>query len=909
MNFNRNYIVIAGYLLLILAIALPNKAIAQTTHTLKSPNQKIKVEVHTGNQLSYSVYYEEKQILSNSTIGIVLEDGTTLGEKSRLVDKKVKSNKESVVSPFYRFSQFVAQSNELNLKFKENFGVIFRAYDEGVTYRFYTTGKHSLTIKNEIAEFNFKEDYTTYLSHSTNEKEPFAMAFQNIYQAKPLSQTAKQIAFLSATVDLGNELKLTILESDLESYPGMFLKAEKNSLKGVFAPLPEETDYYPWRHQQYITKRGSNIAQTEGTRQYPWRILAITEKDRDMPVNNLVYALASPNRIGDTSWITTGKAAWDWWNDWGNYDVTFKSGINTETYKFHIDFASSYGLEYVILDEGWYEPKSGDMMTVVPEIDLPALVEYANSKGVKLILWTVFNVLDDQLEKACSYYSSLGIAGFKVDFLDRDDKKAVEMVYRIAEGTARHKLLLNLHGIYKPTGLNRTFPHIGNFEGVFGMEEAKWSTIEKDMPQYDVTVPFIRMMPGPMDFTPGAMRNATKRDFKPIYNNPMSQGTRCHQLAMYIVYDSPLTMLCDAPVYYEKEDSYTRFLSSIPVETVNTHIIDGKMGEYIVTARNKQDTWFIGGLTNWTARNLSIDFSFLPSGKTYKAIIFADGINADKQASDYKVHNEEVTSETKLKIEMASGGGFAIRLEENIFMDGKPGKVPATLGLDAFYKKHLEADGIPIVSSENVKDETLMRARKVITQMLSKRPDIKQHMINKNCKVMIIVEKEEVCDIPEYAHICNTPENIAYWNRRARGFGGAPEHEFSASCGEENVLGLTTDRYLGESILVHEFAHIFHLVGICGLETDFNDKLEALRQNAIAKGLWKDTYCITNKEEYFAETVQSFFNCNRYAKEANGVHNSINTREKLKRYDPEMYQFLLQYLPEIDLDLEYNQKH
>lgn len=879
------------------------KIVNDADMSLTSPNNRIKVEIQLGNSLSYSVLCNGKEILSNSNIGIVLEDGTVLGHNPQVRSKKVKKTEDNIESPFYRFNRFVALGNELDLKFKDNYGVIFRVYNDGVTYRFYTTNKQDITIRNEIAEFNFNRNYTAYLSHSTNEKEPFAMAFQNIYEAKPLSQSSEQIAFLPATVDLKDGLKITLLESDLEAYPGMFLKAEQNSLKGIFAPLPEETAYYPWRMQEYITKRSENIAQVKGTRTYPWRILAITGKDADMPVNNLVYTLASANRIGDTSWITPGKASWEWWNDWGTFNVDFAAGINMETYKYHIDFASRYGLEYVILDEGWYEPKSGDMMTVIPELDLPTLVKYADSKGVKLILWTVFNVLDTQLEEACSYYGNLGIAGFKVDFLDRDDQHAVEMVYRIAEATARHKLLLNLHGMYKPTGLNRTFPHIVNFEGVFGMEEAKWSAVEKDMPQYDVTFPFIRMMAGPVDFTPGAMRNATKRDFKPIYNNPMSQGTRCHQLAMYVVYDSPLTMLADAPTWYEREPEYTRFLASIPTDADETKVIAAQMGEYIVTARRKENTWYIGGLTNWTSRTLPVDFSFLPPGRTYQATIYADGTNAHKQAADYRVYTQEVTHSTQLEIELAAGGGFAMQLTESIRHDEKPGSVPSALGLFPFYKKYVDADGIPIVSSERVEDEALMRSGRVITQILSKRADIKQYMVAQGCKVMIIGREEEVCDIPEYAHICNTPENIAYWNRRARGFGGSPEHDFSASCGEENVLGLTTDRYLGESILVHEFAHIFHLVGICGIEPGFNDRLEALRQSAIAKGLWKDTYCISNKEEYFAETVQSFFNCNRYAETPNGVHNAINTRAKLKRYDPDMYRLLLEYLPEIDLEI------
>jgi len=885
---------------------------AEQIHILTSPNGKLKVEVQPGSQLTYAVFHENQKILSHSNIGIVLDNGTILGQNARVIGKKVKKDqRDNIESPFYRFSQFVVTYNELDLKFKENFGLTFRIYDDGVAYRFYTTGKQELTIKDEIATFNFDEDYTVYLSHSTNEKNPLAMAFQNIYEAQPLSKASSQLAFLPATVDYGNGMKMTILESDLEAYPGMFLQAgqDSKSLKGVFSPLPAKTDFYPWRKQEYIKEYQTNIAQVKGTRTYPWRILAITEKDTDMPVNNLVYALASPNRIGDVSWIKTGKVAWDWWNDWGLKGVDFKAGINMDTYKYYIDFASRNNIEFVILDEGWYDPKSGDMLTVIPELNLPELVAYGKSKGVDLILWTVFNVLDSQLEAACKKYAEMGIKGFKVDFLDRDDQTGVEMVYRIAEGTAKHKLTLDLHGIYKPTGLNRTYPHILNFEGLFGMEEVKWSKVEKDMPLYDVTFPYIRMMAGPVDYTPGAMRNATRKDFQPIYYNPMSMGTRCHQLAAYIVHDSPLTMLCDAPTNYLNEQECVDFIVSIPVDIDQTRILDGKMGEYIVTARSKENTWYVGGMTNWTARTVPVNFDFLPKGKQYKATLFTDGINAEKQASDYKVNEIEVNSSTQIQVHMASGGGFAIRIQENPAYDMRPTAVPTSLGIHAFYKKYLDADGIPVVASGNVSDEALMRARRVITQMLSKRPDIKAQMVKKGCKVMIIGEKEEVCELPEYAHICNSPENIAYLNKRARGFGGAPEDDFSASFGEENVLGLPSDRYKGESIMVHEFAHIFHMVGIVGTDPKFDEELEAMRQNAIAKGLWENTYCISNKEEYFAETLQSFFNCNRYVDTPNGVHNAINTREKLKLYDPDMYQLLLRYLPEITLDLVDSQNH
>lgn len=358
---------------------------------------------------------------------MVLADGTEIGNNSQVTGIKRKKIRDNVESPFYRFKEFVAACNELDLKLIDGFGVTFRAYDDGVAYRFYTTRTADITVKDEIADFNFNQDYTAYLPYTTNDKKPMAMAFQNIYDVTPLSKTQPKVAFLPVTVDCG-KTKLTLLESDLEAYPGMFVESQKDGygLKGVFASYPTQTDFYPWRMQEYVTETSDFIARSSGARTYPWRVLTVTEKDTDMPVNNLVYALASPNRIGDTSWIKTGKVAWDWWNDWNLKGVPFKAGINMDTYKYYIDFASRNDIEFIVLDEGWYNPKSGDMLTVIPELDLPELIAYGKQKGVDIILWTVFNVLDKQLETACKKYSEMGIKGFKVDFLDRDDQTAVE---------------------------------------------------------------------------------------------------------------------------------------------------------------------------------------------------------------------------------------------------------------------------------------------------------------------------------------------------------------------------------------------------------------------------------------------------------------------------------------------------
>lgn len=878
-------------------------AAKEKKYVLSSPDGTLKVEISAGNELAYQVMHGNDTILSHSNIGLVLENGTIVGKTPRITGERRRKIKDNIESPFYRFKEFVATGNELDLKLKGGFGIIFRAYNEGVAYRFYTTQSSDIIIKEEQAEFNFKEDYTAYLPYTTNDKKPMAMAYQNVYDITPLSKAQPKLAFLPVTVDCGS-VKLTLLESDLEAYPGMFVQSQqgKYGLKGVFAPYPAKTDFYPWRKQEYVTETTDFISRSRGSRSYPWRVLAITEKDTDMPVNNLVYALASPNRIGDTSWIKTGKVAWDWWNDWNLKGVPFKAGINMDTYKYYIDFASRNGLEFIVLDEGWYDPKSGDMLTVIPELDLPELIAYGKSKGVEIVLWTVFNVLDSQLEAACKKYADMGIKGFKVDFLDRDDQTAVEMVYRIAEMTARYKLTLDLHGIYKPTGINRTYPHIINFESVFGMEEVKWTDIKNNMPLYDVTFPYIRMMARPVDYTPGAMRNATKADWRAMYYTPASMGTRCHQLAAYIVHDSPFTMLCDAPTNYLNEQECVDFIASLPVEVDSTFIASGELGKYIVTVRKKDVNWYIGGMTNWDERDVQLDFSFLPEGMSYTAVLFKDGVNANKQAEDYRKETIRIDKDSRLTLHLASGGGFAMKLEL-CPVHGQVTGIPEGKNIPSFYQKYIETEGLYVTSSGKVSDEALLKACDIISLMLAKRPDVKAHMVKKGCHVMIIGKDEETCDLPEFAHICNCEDSIKYWNWRARGFGGAPEDEFSSSCGEENLLALPQDKYVGENILIHEFAHLIHTVGIVGVEPDFNERLEALRQNAIRKGLWEKTYAVSNKEEYFAECVQSFFNCNRYAEPANGVHNWVNRRTKLKTYDPDMYRLLQEYFYEIEIPI------
>ena len=882
------------------------------SYTVTSPDKLITATVSDDSGITLAVSHDGKTILEPSAIAMDFR-GITPASKIKKSSKTSKS--ETIQAPFYRQKEFSVDYSALTLTFNNGTGLEVRAYNQGVAYRFTSALKEKQAIVvNETADYELPGDPTVWLPYSTNDEKPFAMAYQNIYDRTAVSHAKDKYAFLPATVDYSNGLKMTILESDLKSYPGMWLKADTVgiSLDAKFAPYPAKTDFYPWRMQEYVTEATDYIAKVDGKRTYPWRILAITTDDTQMPVNDLVYALAEPSKVADTSWIRTGKVAWDWWNDWGLKGVPFKAGINNDTYKYYIDFAADNGIEFVVLDEGWYDPKSGDMLTVIPDINLEELIAYGKKKGVGILLWTVFNVLDNQLEEACKKYSDMGVVGFKVDFLDRDDQTAIEMTHRLAEACAKHHLTLDYHGIYKPVGLNRTYPNILNYEGVFGMEEVKWTDIENNMPLYDVTFPFIRMMAGQVDYTPGAMHNASMHDWKAIYRNPVSMGTRSHQLAAYIVHDSPFTMLCDAPTNYLPEEECLDFITNLPVIFDETKVISGVVGEHIVTARRRDGSWYVGGMTNWDPRDITVDFSFLPEGQKYKLTMIKDGINADEQAEDYaKSIVSGIDHNSKLNIHLASGGGFVMRLDPEAVPHGPVTAVPAQKRgqIPDFYRKYIESDGFYIVSSENVSDEALGIAGEIVGHMLLKRPDVKKHMVDRGCHLLVIGKDEQTCDIPEYKWVCTEdPDSIAYINWRARGFGGAPEDELSSGCGEENLLALTTDKYVGENILIHEFAHLIHMIGINETDPTFDARLTAAYENAKAKNLWDGTYALSNKEEYFAESVQSFFNCNRYSETPNGIHNWVNRRHKLKAYDPEMYALLSDYFYEIEIPIK-NQIH
>jgi alpha-glucosidase len=470
------------------------------------------------------------------------------------------------------------------------------------------------------------------------------------------------LAFLPVLVDVGNNKKVVILEADLEDYPGMYLNINQThkGLMGVYAAYPLEAELGGFGGINYIpTKRADYIAKTSGTRSFPWRAIAISRNDKELLNNDIVQKLASPSRIADASWIKPGQVAWDWWNNWNISHVDFKAGVNTPTYKYYIDFAAANKIPYIIMDGGWSEMLN--LTKVAPAINLQEILDYGKQKGVDVILWASWYAVTQQKDSVFPLYSKMGVKGFKIDFVDRDDQVAVASLYEIAKTAAQYHLLVDYHGVFKPTGLQRTYPNVIGYEGVKGLENYKWAI--EDQPRYVTSIPYIRMMAGPMDYTPGAMRNAVKANFRPINDNPMSQGTRCCQLAMYVVFEAPLQMLSDNPTTYMKEQECTDFITKVPTTFDETVPLDGKVGEYVALARKKGDVWYVGAITNWDARNVTLDFSFLGEG-TYQATVFKDGVNADRDATDYKKEVVKISSADKLIIQLSPGGGWAARIEK-----------------------------------------------------------------------------------------------------------------------------------------------------------------------------------------------------------------------------------------------------
>ena len=634
--------------LLCLMMAWGSLAFAEN-YTVDSPDSRITVNVETGTNTTYSVTFNGKMILNPSPISMTFDNGTVIGRNME-VKKVERSTQNQVLKPVVRqkSKQIIDHYNEMVLD-AENYKLYFRVYNDGLAYRFHTDFPDSLKVLNEEVIYCFPEDYNTLFP----EERSMLSAQQPLFKPMKLSEIGTdRFCSTPILIKVDENARIFISESDLESYPGMFLRKQgKNELAGKFAAVSLE-DYKTDDRQIFPTKRADYIARVNGTRNYPWRAMIVAENDANLITNQLIYKLA-PEAEGDYSWVRPGKIAWDWYNALILTGVDFKCGINNDTYKYYIDFASKYGIEYVVIDDGWSE--AWDVTKTIPEINMEELVAYGKKKNVDLILWVSWAPFREKLDVAFDMFSQWGIIGIKLVFMNRDDQEMVDFYYEVARKAAARKMLGDFHGAYKPTGWLRTFPNVLTSEGVAGLENHKWGSFVT--PKHNVTLPFTRMVAGPMDYTPGAMINFHEKDHKIWFNLPASVGTRCHQLGMYVVYESPLQMLADSPSNYYREPVCMEFLSQVPVVWDETRVLKASVGEYVVVARRHGDTWYIGGMVVEKGQKFEIDLDFIKGNKTLT--YWEDGVNVDMNANDFARRVQKVKQGDKITITMYDGGGYA----------------------------------------------------------------------------------------------------------------------------------------------------------------------------------------------------------------------------------------------------------
>ena len=629
---------------------------AQSSFDLKSPDKRIELRIRTANGIHYDVVLKGRAILEDSTLSIDV-DHKTFGKADTKVVRAKATTHDEMLEPVVRqkFAKIRDNYNEQRIEFEGGYAVTFRAYNEGVAYRFETSLPVSeIKIYGEEMNLNFAANDVAYYP----QEDGFMSHNERKYLPQHLSDILPDfLATLPAVVQVGQGASVAVAESDVEEYPGLWLKGTGGpGLAATFPPYPLK-DHKDTELNVPVTEAADYIAVTKGTRTYPWRVLGIVDQDKDLLTNSIVWLLEKPSQVADTSWIKPGKVAWDWWNALNLYGVDFKAGVNTDTYKYFIDFAAKYEIPYIILDEGWY--KHGDILEVVPAVNMEELASYSKQKNVGLILWAGWKELDEKLEPALDQFQKWGVQGIKVDFMQRSDQVLINYYHRVCREAAKRHILVDFHGDQKPATMTRTWPNLINTEGVRGMEWDKWSA-ETD-PKHSTTLPFTRMFLGPMDYTPGAMLNAQKAEFRAIAQRPMSMGTRCQQLALYVIYDAPLQMLSDSPSNYEREPEAMEFLKPVPSAWDDTKPLSGKISDYIVVARRSGNDWYVGAMTDWTPRDLEIDFSFLPNGDFHMQS-YEDGVNADRMGSDYKMTKTTVNKSTKLNVHLAPGGGWAARL-------------------------------------------------------------------------------------------------------------------------------------------------------------------------------------------------------------------------------------------------------
>ena len=628
---------------------------AQKKYTVPSPDKSVVLNVSVDfNNITYSVTQDNKELISPSKV-----DFGTSSIKSRAwkgSKGSISSHNETLTPVIKQKSSTIPDVyNQLVLTLTPGISMEWRVYDNGIAWHWISGIKGDYVVMKEEAEFNFDKEGRSWYPQ---EDEFFSHNERRYRHYKIDSIDDAKLASLPALFEVKG-VKLLVTESGLHNYAGMWLRGQgAGKIKAVFPTYPVEKKITSDR-DEVVVSREENIAHIAGPQSFPWRIVMIARKDGDLLDNQLVYQLAPP-ATGDFSWVKPGKVQWDWWhynNIWG---VDFKAGINNDTYKYYIDFASKYGIEYVLLDEGWCDTR--DLMKLAPGINVKELVDYARTKNVDILLWSSWLVLDQQLDTALNTFERWGVKGIKVDFMQRDDQDMVNYYEKVSKAAAARKLMVDFNGAYKPTGWIRTYPNVLTSEGVLGNEISKFANLID--PGHTTTIPFIRMAAGPMDFTPGGMLNVQKDEWAANPGEPMTLGTRSNQLAMYVVFESPLQMLCDIPTHYYREPEAMEFLKTVPTQWAQTIPLQAKVGEYVVMARQALNgDWYIGAMTNWTARDFTIDLSFLGDGK-FRMTSWKDGMNADKNAKDCKMETSSVDKQSAVTIKMTTGGGFVARISK-----------------------------------------------------------------------------------------------------------------------------------------------------------------------------------------------------------------------------------------------------
>ncbi len=626
-------------------------------YQLTSPDSKIEIVISSNSKLDLKVNFQSKLLFHASNLFIELNDKTKLGVQPVVnVAKRSSTNKIFVPVIKEKYAKIHEQYNELKLDFDGYFSYVVRAFNDGIAYRFLTSIKDSIVVKKENLNLIFTENDSIYFQKSKT----FNSSYETVYQHKAIGDISTDgYCCLPALVEKQSGTKILISESDLEDYPGLWLKATGSpNLKSVHAGYPVEfrNEGSPYGQGQ-VKRHADFIAKIRGNREFPWRVFVIAEKDADLITNTLIYQLAKPNQIEETSWITPGVVTFDWWGRRNIYGTDFKAGINTETAKYFIDFASEFGFEYFLFDDGW--SKQENLFSIHPDLNIEEVMKYAREKNVKIMLWVIWDTFEKQSDAAWDQFEKWGISGIKFDFMNRDDQKMVQFYHRVAKEAAKRKMVIDFHGAYKPAGLRRAYPNVLTREALIEFEYNGWT--KHVTPDHDNLLPYIRMVTGPMDYIPFTTHNAQKKNFRPVGDMPMGQGTRAHSMALFVVLESPMQMLPDSPSDYYQERECTEFMSKIPVEWDDLKVLEVKIGDYTILARKKGENWYIGAITDWDSREFEIDFSFLSDG-IYEIEYIEDGINAAERAIDYKRKTRNITNKDKIEIKLAPGGGWIARI-------------------------------------------------------------------------------------------------------------------------------------------------------------------------------------------------------------------------------------------------------